>query len=1178
MRVSVVINTYNRVKSLKNTLESLRYQTNNDFEVIVVNGPSTDGTEQLLSQYAEYIKVYPCTIRNLSISRNIGIEQSSGDIVAFIDDDAIAEPNWISDLINAYEDNDIGGCGGLVYDHTGCNLQYKYSSCDRTGKTDYSIIPPFDEYNSPKSEKFLYLQGTNCSFKKKALVDIGGFDEVFEYYLDEVDVCMRMIDKGYVLLPLDRAIVYHKYIESFLRNDKRVVTHPYSTVKNRFYFALKNKKENSLTESELANFVSEVRSGGEYNYKVGNISRKELNIYLKEVEQGISDGRKQAALGNRIRRLEDNICGDFLPYATIKPNEKRLKICYLSNEYPPLNFGGIGRYTYDLANEFAQHGHEVHVITCGKDHDTVDFEDGVWVHRQTPELYNSVAGYTLGWNISLQFKRFCELQRINKISTIDIVNGPIWLCETGVASMSNLFPVLTTLMTTQRIVNDLKGDKPSINSHEYKMVKFEENTLFHQKYIHAISSGILSKCNYAIDDSTAISYIQPLGCRDLSIEYPRTRFDNNIVIFSAGRIENRKGVDTWLDVAVSILKEKKYDNVYFIWAGRDAMLEMTGDSPKAQFERQYKDDRYFSEHIRFLGEVTEDELMQNYSNADITCTPSRYESFGIVLLEAMSFSNAIIASNIGGMNEIIEDGKTGLLFEVDNKLELKEKLISLIENPNEVKTLQNNARRQFEDKYKLNVVYYGMYSMYCNVINDNTRGCKEDFDFEGYSKIVALSENVADSEAKSAVKDLIDITSGECDGKEHSYNSRRSFSKSVFGIIKRVSPSTADKIRNHYSDIYSDYINAGGFRRLRLFIEDLINVIYRIPILGCLIKYIVNIIKIPINMYQICEKLNNISRNIDYSNTVLNSTLEKYESEIMTVGSYYSDIFGGINKLEICVKGVSDSIEPQISKLDEDIKQIRRDFCDSGQNIRTGIDKIYEGINIAVNGISKMPEGNDLLAKTADVIEKISSDKYFSLYNRINMVRSEILFELQRQLNEKHTFHTRVVNKEKLELQRHDYRINIGCGHDIRDEYINVDVRELEGVDIVADASFIPIDEQSVIEIYASHIAEHFPRNVFIKTIIPYWYTLLQAKGKIRMVMPDIEAMLAEYLSGTYEKDDLIEALYGQQEYEGDTHFTMYFRSELKEILTNAGFSSVYFNFWGRENGKCFDMEIEALK
>src|SRR5579862_6348187 len=154
MRVSVVINTYNRAKSLKDTLKALRYQTHDAFEVIVVKGPCTDDTNGTLREFAGGVRVADCPEVHLSKSRNIGVIEASGEIVAFIDDDAIPEPGWLSELVAAYDGPQVGGAGGLVYDHTGFALQYKYSICDRVGGNNFDVKPPFDDYNCRGADPF----------------------------------------------------------------------------------------------------------------------------------------------------------------------------------------------------------------------------------------------------------------------------------------------------------------------------------------------------------------------------------------------------------------------------------------------------------------------------------------------------------------------------------------------------------------------------------------------------------------------------------------------------------------------------------------------------------------------------------------------------------------------------------------------------------------------------------------------------------------------------------------------------------------------------------------------------------------------------------------------------------------------------------------------------------------
>ena len=89
--VSVVISTNGRAASLAKTLAALSWQTYRHFEVCVVTGPQRDGTHDLVAHYVGTgrIKSAPCEAANLSRSRNIGIRLAAGDLIAFIDDDAI---------------------------------------------------------------------------------------------------------------------------------------------------------------------------------------------------------------------------------------------------------------------------------------------------------------------------------------------------------------------------------------------------------------------------------------------------------------------------------------------------------------------------------------------------------------------------------------------------------------------------------------------------------------------------------------------------------------------------------------------------------------------------------------------------------------------------------------------------------------------------------------------------------------------------------------------------------------------------------------------------------------------------------------------------------------------------------------------------------------------------------
>lgn len=238
---SVVISTLNRRQPLERALNGLARLHYDNFEVVVVNGPSTDGTDELLNRCSDRIKLATCPIPNLSASRNFGIAQAAGEIVAFMDDDAVPEPEWLAQIVHGF-DATVAATGGKVYDHAGPQLQYEFAVADRLGNATWTLAHPSPNQCFPKSFEYPYLQGTNIAFRRDVLVGIGGFDEAYAYYLDEVDVCLRIADAGYLIRQLDEAFVRHMYAPSHVRSQK-VATNRFPILKSKFYFASRNGSE-----------------------------------------------------------------------------------------------------------------------------------------------------------------------------------------------------------------------------------------------------------------------------------------------------------------------------------------------------------------------------------------------------------------------------------------------------------------------------------------------------------------------------------------------------------------------------------------------------------------------------------------------------------------------------------------------------------------------------------------------------------------------------------------------------------------------------------------------------------------------------------------------------------------------------------------------------------------------
>ena len=387
---SIVINTLNRGEMLRKTLESFRWlRYEGDFEVIVVNGPSSDCTEEVLAVWDPEIRIGKCDAANISVSRNIGICMARGDIVAFIDDDAIPEPEWLSSLAEAYDRPEIGGAGGVVYDHTGYNCQFVYSTADRLGNVNWAAEGNMEHLCFPGSYEFPYLQGTNASFRRAALLEIGGFDEEFEYYLDETEVCCRLIDAGYVIRQLENAWVHHKIAASALRDSLRITRDRYPSLKNKLYFSLKHAFPSFSLEEILRDgekFIEESAEDMEQHIKGGRIPPSVRERFFEDAERARKDGLERGLSDSRElitpAKLEKYQCS-FRKFQA-SAGEKSRAVVFVSRDLPaPLGENG-DRLILDAAKALASRGNIVHVITGSTDINRVDFEHGIWVHRILP--------------------------------------------------------------------------------------------------------------------------------------------------------------------------------------------------------------------------------------------------------------------------------------------------------------------------------------------------------------------------------------------------------------------------------------------------------------------------------------------------------------------------------------------------------------------------------------------------------------------------------------------------------------------------------------------------------------------------------------------------------------------------------------------------------------------------
>jgi glycosyltransferase involved in cell wall biosynthesis len=237
-RLTVVICSLNGGEGVRRCLDALGRQTIADaIQIVVVDDGSTDDTAAIAVAGGVDLVRHEQN-RGLSAARNSGIARARGGVVAFLDDDCEPHTDWAEQLLSSYADDGVAGAGGPILaecssdgfmaGYLGRNnpLQILELDLARSGALPYRFMlyikrmwsaPPADTRRPVYS-----LVGANMSFRREVLVAVGGFDELFTFGADELDLCHRIgIQVPWARLQYEPAAVVRHHFHPSLRDTVR---------------------------------------------------------------------------------------------------------------------------------------------------------------------------------------------------------------------------------------------------------------------------------------------------------------------------------------------------------------------------------------------------------------------------------------------------------------------------------------------------------------------------------------------------------------------------------------------------------------------------------------------------------------------------------------------------------------------------------------------------------------------------------------------------------------------------------------------------------------------------------------------------------------------------------------------------------------------------------------------
>ena len=248
-KASVIVLAWNGIDYLESCLNSVLGQAYANFEVIVVDNSSSDGSADFIAQHYPEVKLIR-NERNLGFSagNNVGLRQATGQVRALLNQDTVVQPGWLAALVKALESYpDAGIVGSKILDLDGITLQHAGAHFDwpiveglhyGRGERDAG------QYDEPREVEF--VTGAALAVRSDVLEQIGLLDEgFFPGYFEDVDLCVRARRAGYRVLYVPSAIVLHHGSMSFSQAPDGIGPLVY---RNRLRFILK-----SFTADQIVN-------------------------------------------------------------------------------------------------------------------------------------------------------------------------------------------------------------------------------------------------------------------------------------------------------------------------------------------------------------------------------------------------------------------------------------------------------------------------------------------------------------------------------------------------------------------------------------------------------------------------------------------------------------------------------------------------------------------------------------------------------------------------------------------------------------------------------------------------------------------------------------------------------------------------------------------------------------
>ncbi len=404
-----------------------------------------------------------------------------------------------------------------------------------------------------------------------------------------------------------------------------------------------------------------------------------------------------------------------------------MNILYISNEYPPdTGYGGIATYTRNMARAMVKLGHTVHVICRSeKSEGAVVDDEGVTVHRtvcgpyplpvhkawyplrRLCYLFISQALHRLAW-AKTAWKKFKELSRSIRF---DIIEYPECGAEGFYFAKKCTVPTTVRLHTPWSLVREID--------------KIKEHPLdrFLQAYMEKTS---ISKADTMTSPSRALPlllserwniphatvYPNPINSQDYSSQRGNSQW------IYTGRLEYRKGVHVLIEAYARVCTTHNPPSL--LLAGAAVGTMDTGEH-YGDYIHGLINDLDLKSKVQHLPGVPHSRIATLLNESSVAFFPSLWENFPYACMEAMACGLTVVASDCGGLPEMIVDGESGILCKAGDADALVASMRSILDNPEKASLLGKHARERVQSLFDLEIAAIKAQELYLQTIQKESR-------------------------------------------------------------------------------------------------------------------------------------------------------------------------------------------------------------------------------------------------------------------------------------------------------------------------------------------------------------------------------------------------------------------------------------------------------------------------